>query len=54
VRIPIWFLQEPTSRAVHRLRMHAEQTRNDLRLTTRQRFLRQRAQDLRYLPLVLA
>ena len=34
--------------------MHAEQARDDLRLTTSQRSLRQRTQDLRDLPLTIA
>jgi hypothetical protein len=53
-RIPIRALQEPTAQAVHRRRMHAEQALRDLRMTSRQRSLRQREQDLRYLPLAIA
>jgi hypothetical protein len=40
--------------AVHSRPMHAEQARDDPRLTTRQRSAHERAQDFSYLPLVLA
>jgi len=54
VRIPIRVLQKTTAQAVHRQRMHAEKARDDLRLTTHQRPLRQSTQDLRNHPLALA
>jgi hypothetical protein len=54
VRIPIRVIHEPTAQAVNRRRMHAEQTRDDPRLTTRQRPPRERARDFRNPPLALA
>jgi hypothetical protein len=45
---------QPTTKAVHRRRMHTEQALSDLRLTTRQRSLRPLMQDFRNLPLAIA
>ena len=54
VRKPIRVRHQPTTKAVHRRRMHTEQAPSDLRLTTRQRSLRSLVQDFRNLPLAIA